>query len=154
MLLCYGFIASLYSNSIEAIAARDAPTRTSAYLSLDIAGCCRYRFRCRLSRARGTRYPQLEEWTFKGYDHPLQVFAVPPSEAASRDADYQLRRAEVDPTKPAVCAQEAGKSGRQKCSQFNLSGPPIGRRAAPTRQFPTREKDRYRRIQSTCGKSP
>jgi adenylate cyclase len=44
----------------------------------------------------------LGERNIKGYDHPLRVFAVPSSEAASRDADYQLWRAEVDPTKRAV----------------------------------------------------
>jgi adenylate cyclase len=44
----------------------------------------------------------LGERNIKGYDDPLRVFAVPSSEAASRDADYQLWRAEVDPTKRAV----------------------------------------------------
>ena len=44
----------------------------------------------------------LGERNIKGYDHPLRVFAVPSSEAASRDADYQLWRAEIDPTKRAV----------------------------------------------------
>jgi class 3 adenylate cyclase len=31
----------------------------------------------------------LGEWTIKGYDHPLEVFAVPRSEAAIRSPDYQ-----------------------------------------------------------------
>lgn len=31
----------------------------------------------------------LGEWTIKGFDHPLEVFAVPRSEAAIRSPDYQ-----------------------------------------------------------------
>jgi adenylate cyclase len=44
----------------------------------------------------------LGERTIKGYDHTLQIFAVARSEAAIRDRDCQLQRAEVDPTKRAV----------------------------------------------------
>ena len=44
----------------------------------------------------------LGERTIKGYDHPLQVFAVARSEAAIRDPDCRPQRAEVDPTKRAV----------------------------------------------------
>ena len=44
----------------------------------------------------------LGERTIKGYDHPLQVFAVARSEAAIRDPDCLPQRAEADPTKRAV----------------------------------------------------
>jgi class 3 adenylate cyclase len=44
----------------------------------------------------------LGERTIKGYDHSVQVFAVARSEAAIRDPDFQVQRAEIDPTKRAV----------------------------------------------------
>ena len=44
----------------------------------------------------------LGERTIKGYDYPVQVFAVAPGEAAIRDPDFQVQRASIDPTKRAV----------------------------------------------------
>ena len=44
----------------------------------------------------------LGERTIKGYDYPVQVFAVAPGEAAIRDPDFQVQRARIDPTKRAV----------------------------------------------------
>jgi adenylate cyclase len=44
----------------------------------------------------------LGERTIKGYDYPIQVFAVAPSTAAIRDPDFQIQRARIAPTERAV----------------------------------------------------